>query len=81
MSRPCDAENELANDAKMIIAGEVSGAVGSALAMIAAFPPRISHAAILLSVAFAEAEVEFPASARIGGTSASRPATGITPLR
>lgn len=31
----------------------------SALRMISAFPPRISHAAILLSAAFAEADVEF----------------------
>lgn len=43
---------------------EAHAAMWSALHTVSTFPPRISHAAILLSAAFAEAEVEFPLPAR-----------------
>jgi hypothetical protein len=43
---------------------EMHSAMWSALQTVSIFPPRISHAAILLSAAFAEAEVEFRLPAR-----------------
>ena len=58
---------------------EMHAAMWSALQTVSIFPPRISHAAILLSAAFAEAEVEF-ACRRAGLTRATRPPTaGIMP--
>lgn len=42
-----------------IVLSEAYEETWSALQMISAFPPRISHAAILLSAAFAEADVAF----------------------
>lgn len=44
--------------------GEMQAAMWSALQTVSIFPPRISHAAILLSAAFAEAQVEFRAPPR-----------------
>ncbi len=47
-----------------VLQAEVHAAMWSALQTVSNFPPRISHAAILLSAAFAEAEVEFRLPAR-----------------